>query len=63
MIQQAKVPSTLTLARFGLREMEERDVSAIAELFWRHMKHFNMIPLLEEEDMRHQFPSGRSMGR
>jgi hypothetical protein len=32
MIRQAKVPSTPTLARSGLREMEERDVSAVSEL-------------------------------
>jgi glycylpeptide N-tetradecanoyltransferase len=63
MIRQAKVPSTLTLARFGLRKMEERDVSAIAELFRRYMERFDMIPLLEEEDIRHQFASGRGMGR
>jgi glycylpeptide N-tetradecanoyltransferase len=55
MIRQAKVPSTHTLAW----EMEERDVSAVSQLFRRYMERFDMIPLLIEEDIRHEFLSGR----
>ena len=62
MIRQFKVPSTPALSRSGLREMEERDVSAVAELFRRYMERFDMIPLLEEEDIMHQFLSGRGRG-
>ena len=62
MVRQAKVPSTPTLARSGLREMEERDVSAVGELYRRYMERFDMIPLLEEADIRHQFLSGRGTG-
>ena len=62
MVRQAKVPLTPTLARSGLREMEERDVSAVGELYRRYMERFDMIPLLEEEDVRHQFLSGRGTG-
>ncbi len=62
MIRQFKAPSTLALSRSGLREMEERDVSAVTELFRRYMKRFDMVPLLEEDDTRHQFLSGRGTG-
>lgn len=62
MIRQFKVASTPTLSRAGLREMEERDVAAVAELYRRYMERFDMIPLLEEDDVRHQFLSGRGNG-
>ena len=62
MIQQSKVPSTLSRARSGLREMEEKDVSAVGELFRRYMERFNMIPFLGVEDIWHQFLSGRGTG-
>ena len=62
MIRQFKVPPTPALSRSGLREMEERDVSAVTELYRRYMERFDMIPLLEEEDVRHQFLSGRGNG-
>ena len=62
MIRQFKAPSTLALSRSGLREMEERDVSAVTELYTRYMDRFDMVPLLEEEDVRHQFLSGRGRG-
>jgi glycylpeptide N-tetradecanoyltransferase len=62
MNRQFKVPSTPALSRAGLREMEERDVSAVADLYKRYMGRFDMIPLLEEEDVQHQFLSGRGKG-
>lgn len=62
MIRQFKAPSTLALSRFGLREMEDRDVPAVTELFRRYTARFDMVPLLEEEDIRHQFLSGRGKG-
>jgi len=62
MVRQFKVPSNPALSRAGLREMEERDVSAVADLYKRYMGRFDMIPLLEEEDVRHQFLSGRGKG-
>ncbi|KAI9508279.1 N-myristoyl transferase [Russula earlei] len=62
MIRQYKVPSNPSLSRAGLREMEEKDVAAVAELFKRYMGRFDMIPLMDEEDVRHQFLSGRGKG-
>jgi len=62
MVRQFKVPSNPALSRAGLREMEERDVSGVAKLYKRYMERFDMIPLLEEEDVRHQFLSGRGKG-
>lgn len=62
MIRHFKVPSSPALSRAGLREMEERDVSAVTELYRRYMERFDMVPLLEEEDVRHQFLSGRGTG-
>lgn len=63
MIRQFKVASTPALSRAGLREMEETDVSAVAELYGRYMERFDMIPLLEEDEVRHQFLSGRGKGK
>ena len=62
MVRQFKVPSTLALSRSGLREMDDKDVPAVTELFRRYMARFDMVPLLEEEDVRHQFLSGRGKG-
>ena len=62
MIRKYKAPSTLALSRSGLREMEEKDVSAVAGLYKRYMDRFDMVPLLEEDDVRHQFLSGRGKG-
>jgi glycylpeptide N-tetradecanoyltransferase len=62
MVRQFKAPSTLALSRSGLREMEDRDVPAVTELFTRYTARFDMAPLLEEEDVRHQFLSGRGKG-
>lgn len=62
MIRKYKAPSTLALSRSGLREMEEKDVSAVVELYKRYMDRFDMVPLLEEDDVRHQFLSGRGKG-
>ena len=62
MIRHFKLPSTPALLRAGLREMEERDVSAVTELYRRYMERFDMVPIFEEEDIRHQFLSGRGSG-
>ena len=62
MVRQFKAPSTLALSRSGLREMEDRDVPAVTELFTRYTTRFDMVPLLEEDDVRHQFLSGRGKG-
>lgn len=62
LILQSEVPSTPSLAGSGLREMEEGDVSAVAELYRRYMERFDLVALLEEEDIRHQFLSVRGTG-
>ncbi|KAG2054729.1 N-myristoyl transferase [Suillus hirtellus] len=66
------VPRSMTLARMirvykmvakpqlsGLREMEERDVSNVADLFTRYMQRFSMGPIMTLDEIRHQFLSGR----
>ncbi|KAG1803719.1 N-myristoyl transferase [Suillus plorans] len=66
------VPRSMTLARMirvykmvakpqlsGLREMEERDVSNVADLFTRYMQRFSMGPIMTLDEVRHQFLSGR----
>ncbi|KAH7929741.1 N-myristoyl transferase [Leucogyrophana mollusca] len=66
------VPRSMTLARMirvfktaavphlgGLREMEEKDVSQVAELFTRYMQRFDMAPVMTLDEVRHQFLSGR----
>lgn len=66
------VPRSMTLARMlrlyktaaqpqlsGLREMEDRDVSGVADLFTRYMQRFTMGPVMTLDEIRHQFLSGR----
>ncbi|EIW85083.1 N-myristoyl transferase [Coniophora puteana RWD-64-598 SS2] len=66
------VPRNMTLARMirlykiglspsipGLREMEEKDVAQVADLFTRYMERFPMVPEMTIEEARHQFLSGR----
>ncbi|KAI9452526.1 N-myristoyl transferase [Russula earlei] len=57
-----KVPSTISLSSTGLREMEERYVVAVTKPFKRYMERLYMIPLLEKENIRHPFLSGRGKG-
>jgi glycylpeptide N-tetradecanoyltransferase len=60
MIRVNKVPSNYSSA--GLREMEERDVSQIANLFTRFMKRFEMSPIFNLDEVKHQFLSGIGKG-
>ncbi|KAH7889421.1 N-myristoyl transferase [Phlebopus sp. FC_14] len=66
------VPRNMTLARMirvyktdtaphlpGLREMEEKHISGVADLFARYMQRFDMVPIMTLDEMRHQFLSGR----
>ncbi|KAH7912225.1 N-myristoyl transferase [Hygrophoropsis aurantiaca] len=66
------VPRNMTLARMirvfktatapylsGLREMEDKDVPQVAELFTRYMQRFDMSPVMTLDEVRHQFLSGR----
>lgn len=62
MIRQYKINSTPTLASSGLREMEDKDVKAVFDLFTRYMQRFDMVPVMTEEEVRHQFLSGRGKG-
>lgn len=69
------VPRNMTLARMirvnklnervylpGTREMEEKDVDAVHDLFSRYMQRFDMIPEFSKDEVRHHFMSGRGVG-
>ncbi|PPQ71418.1 hypothetical protein CVT24_012236 [Panaeolus cyanescens] len=69
------VPRNMTLARLirtnklesktslpGLREMEDKDIEAVSVLFANYMKRFEMVPIYDIEEMRHQLISGRGEG-
>jgi len=60
MVRAHKVPSEPQLR--GLREMEEKDVEAVAELAARYMKRFKMVPEFTLDEVRHNFLSGRGEG-
>lgn len=66
------VPRNMTLARMirvyktdttphlpGLREMEEKDIPQVADLFAQYMQRFNMAPIMTVGEIRHLFLSGR----
>lgn len=61
MIRLNKLPATPQLAdsNRGLREMEERDIQEVAELFTRYVQRFGMTPVMTLDEVRHQFLSGR----
>lgn len=57
-----KLPSTPKLANAGLREMQEKDILQVAELFTRYMERFTMTPIMTLEELRHSFLSGLGEG-
>ncbi|KAG8217840.1 N-myristoyl transferase [Butyriboletus roseoflavus] len=71
-VKFAYVPRSMTLARMiriykvdpktalpGLREIEERDIPEVADLFARYMQRFDMVHLMTIDEVRHQFLSGK----
>ncbi|KAI0807591.1 N-myristoyl transferase [Fomes fomentarius] len=62
MIRLHKVPDRPRLLDQGLREMEERDVPQVLDLFTRYMQRFDMVPVMNEDDVRHQFHTGLGEG-
>lgn len=46
----------------GLREMEDRDVPKVQGLWHRYMQRFGIVPVMSEDDIRHQLLSGRGEG-
>lgn len=62
MIRLNKVPERPRLESQGLREMEEKDIPEVTALYDAYMKRFGMVITLTEEEVRHQFFSGRGVG-
>jgi hypothetical protein len=60
MIRLYKLPSATRIA--GLREMEDKDVEEVTELFGRYSKRFDMAPVMTMEEIRHNFLSGQGSG-
>ncbi len=56
MVRLNKLESTPTLP---IREMEEKDVAQVAELFAKFMRRFDMVPEFSVDEVRHQFLSGK----
>jgi len=60
MMRVNKLPETTSIP--GLREMQEKDIVKVAQLFSRYMKRFDMVPVFNVEEARHQFLSGSGTG-
>jgi glycylpeptide N-tetradecanoyltransferase len=60
MVRQHKVPPSTSCK--GLREMEDRDVTQVHDLFSRYMQRFTMIPLMSVEELRHNLLKGKGVG-
>lgn len=60
MIRVNKIPVSFSTS--GLRQMEEKDVAQVADLFIRYMKRFGMSPLFNLEETKHHFLSGNGKG-
>jgi glycylpeptide N-tetradecanoyltransferase len=61
MMRIFKVPSSTHLGN-SLREMEEKDVPAVAALHTRYMQRFDMAPAMSLDEVRHQLLSGKGTG-
>ena len=64
LIRSNKLPAVPDLARTSsaLREMEDRDIAQVGELFTRYMQRFGMAPIMTLDEIRHQFLSGKGKG-
>lgn len=62
MIRLHRVPERPHLLSQGLREMEEKDVPEITDLYARYMKRFGTAIVMTQDDVRHHFLSGRGEG-
>jgi len=60
MIRVNKIPDTFRTP--GLREMEEKDLPQVAELFAQYQKRFDMAPVFNIDEIGHQFLSGQGSG-
>ncbi|KAK0228680.1 N-myristoyl transferase [Armillaria fumosa] len=60
LINYNKVPDKTTLP---IREMEEKDVKQVADLFARFMLRYDMVPAMNFDDVRHQILSGNGTGK
>jgi len=70
-VQFSWVPRNMTLARMirlnqlankmqlpGIREMTESDIPQVTELYTKYMERFDMVPIMNAHEIRHQFLSG-----
>lgn len=57
-----ELPPNPHFEKSGLREMEERDVDQVTDLYKRYMDRFDMSPLMTAEEIRHNFLSGKGTG-
>ena len=62
MIRLHRIPDRPHLLSQGLREMEEKDVPAVTDLYARYMKRFGMAIVMTQDEVRHHFLSGRGEG-
>jgi myristoyl-CoA:protein N-myristoyltransferase-like protein len=60
MIRLNKVATVPSLP--GMREMEDRDIDQVSDLFARYMKRFDMVQVFSLEELRHHFLSGKGTG-
>ena len=62
MTRLQKLASVPQLAKTGLREMEDKDIPQVAELFAHFYERYTMSPIMTLEEIRHQFLSGLGSG-
>lgn len=46
----------------GFREIEEKDVISVGALMRQYMSRFDLIPIMSDEEVRHNFISGKGTG-
>ncbi|KAF8485618.1 N-myristoyl transferase [Gautieria morchelliformis] len=64
LIRSNKLPTVPHLSRTSarLREIEDRDIPQVGDLFTRYMQRFGMAPVMTLDEIRHQFLSGKGKG-
>ena len=60
LVLRHKLPSSASMR--GIREMEEKDIPNVKTLWERYVTRFKMHPQFTEDELRHNFISGRGSG-
>ena len=62
MMRIHKVADTPQLTSAGLREVEERDIPGLLQLYSKFMQRYDMVPVMSLDEAKNTFLSGKGKG-